>query len=54
MQRRLIAYSDSEKYYTAIKDDPELHVKLTGSWETIVGEQDTFCEIPSVIGMVSS
>lgn len=34
----------SEKYYGAIKDDPKLHVKLTGSWETIVGEQDTFCE----------
>lgn len=31
-----------EKYYSAIKDDPELHVKLTGSWETIVGELDTF------------
>jgi len=35
----------AEAYYTAIKDDPELHVKLTGSWETIIGEQDTFCEI---------
>lgn len=34
----------AEIYYTAIKDDPELHVKLTGSWETIVGEQDTFCK----------
>jgi hypothetical protein len=31
-----------EKYYSAIKDDPNLHVKLTGSWETIVGELDTF------------
>lgn len=35
----------AEIYYTAIKDDPELHVKLTGSWETIVGEQDTFFHI---------
>lgn len=33
----------SEGYYAAIKEDPELHVKLTGSWETVVGEQDTFC-----------
>lgn len=32
----------SEKYYAAIKDDPRLHVKLTGSWETLVGSQDTF------------
>jgi hypothetical protein len=31
-----------EKYYAGIKDDPELHVKLTGSWETLVGQQDTF------------
>lgn len=35
--------SISEAYYTAIKDDPELHVKLTGSWESVVGEQDVFC-----------
>ena len=35
--------SRREAYYTAIKDDPELHVKLTGSWETVVGEQDVFC-----------
>ena len=31
-------------YYASIKDDPELHVKLTGSWEVTVGEQDTFCK----------
>jgi len=35
----------AEKYYAAIKDDPKLHVKLTGSWETVVGEQDTFVHI---------
>ncbi|OBZ79104.1 Protein NipSnap 2 [Grifola frondosa] len=35
----------AEEYYTAIKDDPELRVKLSGSWETIVGEQDTFFHI---------
>ncbi|KAI0964234.1 hypothetical protein AcW1_001097 [Taiwanofungus camphoratus] len=35
----------AEKYYTAIKEDPELHVKLSGSWEAIVGEQDTFFHI---------
>jgi len=35
----------AEKYYTALKDDPELHVKLTGSWETVVGDQDTFVHV---------
>jgi len=35
----------AEKYYSAIKDDPKLHVKLTGSWETVVGELDTFLHI---------
>jgi len=34
-----------ERYYAGIKDDPKLHVKLTGSWETTVGEQDTFFHI---------
>jgi len=35
----------AEGYYAAIKDDPKLHVKLSGSWETVVGEQDTFFHI---------
>ncbi|OCH89551.1 NIPSNAP-domain-containing protein [Obba rivulosa] len=35
----------AEKYYTTIKDDPDLHVKLSGSWEAVVGEQDTFFHI---------
>jgi len=35
----------AEMYYTGIKDDAELHVKLTGNWETIVGELDTFFHI---------
>ncbi|TFK77446.1 NIPSNAP-domain-containing protein [Pluteus cervinus] len=35
----------AERYYTGIKDDPELKVKLTGSWETLVGDQDTFFHI---------
>jgi len=35
----------AKDYYASIKDDPELHVKLTGSWETVVGEQDTFYHI---------
>jgi hypothetical protein len=35
----------AEKYYTGIKDDPRLHVKLTGSWEVVVGKQDTFIHI---------
>ncbi|KAG6845356.1 hypothetical protein H0H87_010465 [Tephrocybe sp. NHM501043] len=35
----------SEMYYMGVKDDPKLHVKLTGSWETVLGEQDTFTHI---------
>lgn len=35
-----------EAYYTAVKEDPEMHVKLTGSWESVVGEQDVFCTSP--------
>jgi len=35
----------AEKYYSKIKDDPRLHVKLTGGWETLVGNQDTFVHI---------
>ncbi|KAF5385325.1 hypothetical protein D9615_001196 [Tricholomella constricta] len=35
----------AETYYLGIKDDPKLHVKLTGSWETVVGEQDSFTHI---------
>ena len=26
-------------------EDPRLHVKLTGSWETSVGDQDTYFHI---------
>jgi len=35
----------SERYYTGLKEDPALKVKLAGNWETIVGEQDTFVHI---------
>jgi hypothetical protein len=35
----------SEQYYRGIQEDPELKVKLTGNWETLVGEQDTFIHI---------
>ncbi|TFY80527.1 hypothetical protein EWM64_g3479 [Hericium alpestre] len=35
----------AEKYYTGLRDDPELDVKLTGNWEAIVGEQDTFYHV---------
>ncbi|KAJ3481582.1 hypothetical protein NLI96_g7562 [Meripilus lineatus] len=35
----------AEAYYTGIKNDPELRVKLTGSWETVIGELDTFYHI---------
>ncbi|EJU02627.1 NIPSNAP-domain-containing protein [Dacryopinax primogenitus] len=33
------------KYLTGIASNPEFHVKLSGSWEKIVGEQDTFVHI---------
>lgn len=33
------------EYYAGIASDSSLHVKLTGSWETVVGEQDTFVHI---------
>ncbi|KDQ63122.1 hypothetical protein JAAARDRAFT_168615 [Jaapia argillacea MUCL 33604] len=35
----------AEKYYTGIIADPELHLKLSGSWEVLLGEQDTFLHI---------
>jgi len=34
-----------EKYYTGVAGDSNLKIKLTGSWETVVGEQDTFVHI---------
>lgn len=41
----LQSHSYSETYYLGIKNDPTLNAKLTGSWETLVGEQDTFVHI---------
>ena len=35
----------SEDYYTSLVGDPSNHVKLTGSWESVYGEQDTFIHI---------
>lgn len=35
----------AQDYYAGIKDDPNMHVKLTGSWETVVGDQDAFVHI---------
>jgi hypothetical protein len=33
----------AEKYYTGLIADPNLHVKLTGSWQTTIGpELDSF------------
>ncbi|PAV22047.1 NIPSNAP-domain-containing [Pyrrhoderma noxium] len=32
-------------YYQGIRSDPNLNVKLTGSWETIIGDTDTFVHI---------
>ncbi|KZV83267.1 hypothetical protein EXIGLDRAFT_625907, partial [Exidia glandulosa HHB12029] len=35
----------AETYYTGLVSDSQLHVKLTGSWETVVGETDQFVHI---------
>jgi hypothetical protein len=35
----------AEEFFTGIASDESLHVKLTGSWETVVGELDTFVHI---------
>lgn len=35
----------SELYYKGIQEDSRLGVKLTGNWETLVGDQDTFVHI---------
>lgn len=35
----------SEKFYAGIIEDSDLKVKLTGAWEVIVGELDTFGEL---------
>lgn len=34
-----------ERYYKGIQDDSSLFVKLSGNWETLVGDQDTFVHI---------
>ncbi|KAJ7070781.1 hypothetical protein C8F01DRAFT_975748, partial [Mycena amicta] len=35
----------AEKYYVGVKNDAELCTKLTGNWEVLVGDQDTFIHI---------
>ncbi|KAF8588908.1 NIPSNAP-domain-containing protein [Ramaria rubella] len=35
----------AEKYYVGMAGDSNLKIKLTGSWETLVGKQDTFVHI---------
>ena len=35
----------SERYYKGIQEDSRLGVKLTGNWETLVGDQDAFIHI---------
>ena len=37
--------STSERYYSNVRNDPQLGVKLTGSWEVLVGELDTYIHI---------
>ena len=40
----LVSSKRREEYYTGIISDPELQIKLSGSWDTLVGEQDIFCK----------
>ncbi|KAK7007048.1 Zn(2)-C6 fungal-type domain-containing protein [Favolaschia claudopus] len=40
----------AEKYFLGIKNDAELRTKLTGNWEVIIGEQDTFIHILEIEG----
>jgi len=43
---QLDAYKKAaEKFYAGVATDPTFHVKLTGSWETVIGELDTFVHI---------
>ncbi|KAI0257062.1 NIPSNAP-domain-containing protein [Lactifluus subvellereus] len=35
----------AEQYYTGLRDDPELQIKLSGNFEALVGDQDTFYHI---------
>ncbi|KAJ8523287.1 hypothetical protein ONZ45_g252 [Pleurotus djamor] len=43
---RLEEYKQAaETYYTGLVADSSLKVKLTGSWETVIGEQDSFVHI---------
>lgn len=35
-----------EEFYTSLANNPEYDMKLTGSWEVVVGELDTFCGAP--------
>lgn len=43
--RRIHSCLPREQYYKGIQEDPRLNVKLTGNWETLVGDQDTFVHI---------
>ncbi|GHJ84065.1 hypothetical protein NliqN6_0467 [Naganishia liquefaciens] len=35
----------AEKYFTGLASDPSLKVKLTGSWQTLIGDVDNFVHI---------
>jgi hypothetical protein len=39
----MFIFTRSKRYYTGLRDDSELQIKLSGNFEAIVGEQDTFC-----------
>jgi hypothetical protein len=41
----LILALTSEVYYKGLLEDKRLQIKLTGNWETMIGEQDTFLHI---------
>ena len=34
------------QFYDSLAKNPDVDIKLTGSWEVIVGELDTFCAYP--------
>ena len=39
----MFVFTHSERYYTGLRDDSALQIKLSGNFEAVVGEQDTFC-----------
>jgi hypothetical protein len=42
-----LSHPSSERFFTAVASDENLQVRLTGSWEVVVGSLDTFGECAS-------